>query len=642
MDNASCRSSLSGSSNRRSLSLESKHDDESDIAAGQHFDQMLGSDHRQTIAAVSQLAAYMSRTGKGINHIFKDLDSSGDGKLSHQELERALVELDINITTVQAHALVTFMDNDGDGEIDVKELDSTIRLYKRRKRAGELSTWRGNLDAQQDPVFPNWLIGRDDFQKVFSRQAKNSESTHGDRFSEEDGAYGVPEIKKALQKQPEERLHRDVQAITGWLGQQDSLRSLGAKRLMEVTNVVECQELRPGEKLFSEGDESEAFYMILDGHVVVLVKQCPVAVLGPGETFGELGLQNLEKRTATVKADPSGALLVTMRTSDYRHILSKYLMDKMQMKINLLQDTFELAKNWSHSKIRAFAYCMAHHSHAKGEYIYRQGEPAHNLYIVQVLAQRVLRYRFVNRWPVSNKKTHQRNSMKQARTRPNHYSYPCSMYFLRQCPLLKVTINLKTLTVGEVTGEDCVLGFETRQYQVVALSQDVQVCVVSRHNAFLYLTSGELDQLYNQTQQDLYRYAGDSNTSYYKAVKGWQDASKMKNEVGGPLYRNRLEASERQARMPRGSKNSRRHKHVREQASKRAVKGGPGSKSLQSTSSSAPTLPARKPAKDGGGSRLQSSRSHSTLPTPGSAPGELSRKESALKFPLIESGRSIR
>lgn len=46
----------------------------------------------------------------------------------------------------------------------------------------------------------------------------------------------------------------------------------------------------------------QAFYMILSGHVVVLVKKCPVAVLGAGETFGELGLQNLEKRTATVKA----------------------------------------------------------------------------------------------------------------------------------------------------------------------------------------------------------------------------------------------------------------------------------------------------------------------------------------------------
>lgn len=38
-----------------------------------------------------------------------DLDASGDGKLSHHELEQALVELDINITTAQAHALVTFI-----------------------------------------------------------------------------------------------------------------------------------------------------------------------------------------------------------------------------------------------------------------------------------------------------------------------------------------------------------------------------------------------------------------------------------------------------------------------------------------------------------------------------------------------------
>ena len=47
--------------------------------------------------------------------------------------------------------------------------------------------------------------------------------------------------------------------------------------------------------------------MILHGHVVVLVKECQVATLGAGETFGELGLQNLEKRTATVKVSPPTA-----------------------------------------------------------------------------------------------------------------------------------------------------------------------------------------------------------------------------------------------------------------------------------------------------------------------------------------------
>ncbi|CAM9102630.1 unnamed protein product [Hapterophycus canaliculatus] len=600
----------------------------------QHFNEMLGSDHRQTIAAVSRLAAYMGRTGKGINHIFQDLDSSGDGKLSHHELENALVELDINITTAQAHALVTFMDGDGDGEIDVKELDSTIRLYKRRKREGNLGTWHGNLDAQQDPVFPNWLIGRDDFQQGFIRRY----SFVTLRFSPEAGAYGALEVESALRKKPEDRLHRDVQVITDWLGQQDSLRSLGAKRLMEITNVVEFRELAPGEQLFAEGDESEAFYMILQGYVVVLVKQCPVAALGPGETFGEIGLQNLQKRTATVKAslchNRSGAMLVTMRTIDYRHILSRYLMDKMQLKINLLQDTFTLARNWSHSKIRAFAYCMAHHSHAKGEYIFRQGEPAHNLYIVfrgKVLAQRVLRYRFVNRWPVSNTQTHQRNSMKQ------------------------VTINMKTLSVGDVTGEDCVLGFENRPYQAMALTQDVQVCVVSRSNAFLYLTSGELDELHNQTQ-DLYRYGGDSNTSYYKAVKGWQDASRMKNEVIGPSYRNRLEGSESQShsrksrwnkstwmRHPQFHGQHRQRQQVDDQTHNMKYSS---SRSKLSLSASTQTLsPQTKPAKGTEESHSPSSRSPSHPPTKGTGGipsgaatvAESSGKCRRLKFPCVES-----
>lgn len=36
----------------------------------------------------------------------------------------------------------------------------------------------------------------------------------------------------------------------------DSMRSLGAKRLMEVTNAVKFQQLDGGEQLFAEGDES--------------------------------------------------------------------------------------------------------------------------------------------------------------------------------------------------------------------------------------------------------------------------------------------------------------------------------------------------------------------------------------------------
>lgn len=37
---------------------------------------------------------------------------------------------------------------------------------------------------------------------------------------------------------------------------QEALRTLGVKRLLEVTNVVEFEELREGEALFAEGDPS--------------------------------------------------------------------------------------------------------------------------------------------------------------------------------------------------------------------------------------------------------------------------------------------------------------------------------------------------------------------------------------------------
>lgn len=44
---------------------------------------------------------------------------------------------------------------------------------------------------------------------------------------------------------------------------QDSLQSMGAKRLMQVTEVVEFQELEEGELLFAEGDDSLVSRMLL-------------------------------------------------------------------------------------------------------------------------------------------------------------------------------------------------------------------------------------------------------------------------------------------------------------------------------------------------------------------------------------------
>lgn len=50
---------------------------------------------------------------------------------------------------------------------------------------------------------------------------------------------------------------------------------------------------------------AQAFYMIFQGEVYVIVTGTRLAILGQGESFGELGLDNKTVRTATVKVtDP--------------------------------------------------------------------------------------------------------------------------------------------------------------------------------------------------------------------------------------------------------------------------------------------------------------------------------------------------
>ncbi|CAN0203083.1 unnamed protein product [Discosporangium mesarthrocarpum] len=143
---------------------------------------------------------------------------------------------------------------------------------------------------------------------------------------------GRQEIEAGFRKPPGERSHRDLQVISSWLSAQDSLDQMGARRMLEVASVVEMEEHQEGQDIFLEGDESTAFYIIFSGSVVVKVKGQEVALLKAGETFGELGLDNNTQRTATVQVGEGGAKLVKLWNMSYKHILSKYNMDRMQLK----------------------------------------------------------------------------------------------------------------------------------------------------------------------------------------------------------------------------------------------------------------------------------------------------------------------
>jgi CRP-like cAMP-binding protein len=87
-----------------------------------------------------------------------------------------------------------------------------------------------------------------------------------------------------------------------------------------------------GATLFREGEDANAMFVVINGEVEVLKKskrsvEARVAVLGPGDWFGEMSIVDIQPRSATVRAlAPSRLLRVTSADLDalYRHDLRSY------------------------------------------------------------------------------------------------------------------------------------------------------------------------------------------------------------------------------------------------------------------------------------------------------------------------------
>lgn len=69
-----------------------------------------------------------------------------------------------------------------------------------------------------------------------------------------------------------------------------------------VAPYLDHEELSPGQVLFREGDEADAFYVVIDGLVSITKGDTLLVEIGAGGSFGELCLARPVRRSATVTA----------------------------------------------------------------------------------------------------------------------------------------------------------------------------------------------------------------------------------------------------------------------------------------------------------------------------------------------------
>jgi CRP-like cAMP-binding protein len=87
------------------------------------------------------------------------------------------------------------------------------------------------------------------------------------------------------------------------------------KRDLEfVASRVDEVSLTAGQTLITEGQPTEAFFIVESGHVNVIRGGKPVNRLGPGDFFGEIGMLDRGPATATVVTDGPVEAMVLSHT----------------------------------------------------------------------------------------------------------------------------------------------------------------------------------------------------------------------------------------------------------------------------------------------------------------------------------------
>jgi CRP-like cAMP-binding protein len=92
-------------------------------------------------------------------------------------------------------------------------------------------------------------------------------------------------------------------------------RNFAGNDLAGIASLAKVVHLSAEEVVFQQGDEGDAFYMVVQGGIRIHRGGTELALLGPREGFGEMAILDQETRSATATAAEATTLLRIDRPS---------------------------------------------------------------------------------------------------------------------------------------------------------------------------------------------------------------------------------------------------------------------------------------------------------------------------------------
>lgn len=110
------------------------------------------------------------------------------------------------------------------------------------------------------------------------------------------------------------------------LAQASLFAGLSERELNTLQSFMHERRFLPGEVIFDEGEDGQALYIVLGGQVLICRhggRKQPIAELGAGEFFGELGLLDDWPRSAQAVAGQDTELAVLFR-GDFERLMESH------------------------------------------------------------------------------------------------------------------------------------------------------------------------------------------------------------------------------------------------------------------------------------------------------------------------------